>query len=171
MALASDSRRFFASAWPATASRVSRGWMNSISPWHDRSMRSFFLAANSGPSGGEPSRADIVITARRLSSVRPPATAAVRFTASICAAGTPAADAVNTANRSRSSALGSGTLIVVTAGLVTSAGCISTRLSVSSTIATLTRRSSGLVAQLSMRTSRPAPARALEAASPVGARY
>ena len=131
-------------------------------------MRSFFWIANSGPSGGVPARADIVITARRLSSDKPPASAAVRFTASIWTAGMPAAVAVARANRSRSAASGSGTSIVVTAGLVTSRGWISAIESVISTIETFTRRRSGLVAQPSSRTSRLAPDRP---PSPPGARY
>ncbi|NBW97233.1 MAG: hypothetical protein EBR28_11015 [Planctomycetia bacterium] len=83
----------------------------------------------------------------------------------------PAEAATASANRSRSAASGNGTSMAVTAGLCTSRGWISAIESVTSTIATFTRRRSGLVAQASSRTSRPAPARAAEAASPAGARY
>ena len=81
IARASDSSRFLAASCPATASSVSRGSMNSTSPWQLRSIRSFFRAANSAPSGAEPSRAASLITPRRLSSVSPPDTAAIRRTA------------------------------------------------------------------------------------------
>ena len=56
-----------------------------------RLVRVLGWAANSGPSGGVPSRAESVTTARRLSSVSPPASAAARFTPSTCSGFTPAA--------------------------------------------------------------------------------
>ncbi len=145
--------------------------MNSTSPWQLRSMSSFFWSANSGPSGGEPSRADIVSTARRLSSESPPERAATRFTFSDCAAGMPTAAAVASAKRSRSAASGSGMSIAVTAGDCTSRGCTSESESARSTIATFTRRRSGFVAHDKSLTSREAPPRAELATSPAGARY
>ena len=134
-------------------------------------MRSFFLAANSGPSGAEPSRAESVTTARRLSSDSPPESAAIRFTASACVSGMPAEFAVARANRSRSEASGRGRSIAVTAGQVTSRELTSESASARRTMATLTRRRSGLVAQASSRTNRPAPPFTEAPASPAGARY
>ena len=81
----------------------------------------------------------------------------------------PEAAAVARANRSRSATAGIGTSIAVTAALVTSLGWISESVSATSTTATLTRRSSGLVAQPRIRTSRAAAPR--EPASPPGTRY
>ena len=52
MALASDSRRFFASAWPATASRVSRGWDKLDQPLARPLDEILFLGREFRPIGG-----------------------------------------------------------------------------------------------------------------------